>query len=160
VLANVGHERESVYLMGIKWRSESRDSNITANATAAAMNGWAARAYLPCAQVNIATHPSGIVKLPKTYKEVVKMMEKFRVPILVTLDSGEEELRTFSVEAWGFAEAIEIAEQQAQQDEHVVEVKPQVRWKVWTYEINDPPYSNLHGLNFNGWCLQMVRFRD
>jgi hypothetical protein len=55
------------------------------------------------------------------------MMEKFRVPILVTLDSGEEELRTFSVEAWGFAEAIEIAEQQAQQDEHVVEVKPQVR---------------------------------
>jgi hypothetical protein len=61
------------------------------------------------------------------YKEVVKMMEKFRVPILVTLDSGEEELRNFSVEAWGLAEAIEIAEQQAQQDEHVVEVKPQVR---------------------------------
>lgn len=54
-------------------------------------------------------------------------MEKFRVPVLVTLDSGEEDVRTFSVEAESMTEAIEIAERQARLDENVVEVKAQVR---------------------------------
>lgn len=52
-------------------------------------------------------------------------MEKFRVPVLVTLDSGEEELRTFHVEAWSMAEAIEIAKRQAREDEHVMEAEAQ-----------------------------------
>lgn len=54
-------------------------------------------------------------------------MERFKIPILVRLDTGEEELRKFSVEAKSMDEAIEKAELQAWQDEHVVEVNPQVR---------------------------------
>jgi hypothetical protein len=54
-------------------------------------------------------------------------MQRFRIPVLVTLDDGAEDVRTFSVEAESMTEAIEIAEEQAQEDEHAVEVKAQVR---------------------------------
>lgn len=48
--------------------------------------------------------------------------ERFKIPVLVTLDDGSEELRHFVVEAGSFTEAIQIAKERAREDEQVVEV--------------------------------------
>lgn len=50
----------------------------------------------------------------------------YKVTLLLTFDSGEDELRTFRVEARNADEAVEIAKQQAMQDEHVVEAQSQM----------------------------------
>lgn len=52
-------------------------------------------------------------------------MTTYKVTLLVTLGSGEEDLRTFEVEARNPDEAAEFAKQQAMQDDEVVEVKTQ-----------------------------------
>lgn len=55
------------------------------------------------------------------------LVQQYKIPILVTLDSGEEEVRAFTVEAWSMSDAIDLATQRALEDEQVVEVKGQVR---------------------------------
>lgn len=53
-------------------------------------------------------------------------MTNYKITLLVTLTSGEEEVRTFKVEAWNSDQAIEIAKQQAFQDEQVTEAASQM----------------------------------
>ena len=48
-------------------------------------------------------------------------MTTYKVTLLVTLDSGEEESRRFKVEAWNPDRAVEIAKQEALLDDHVLE---------------------------------------
>lgn len=53
--------------------------------------------------------------------------QRYRIPILVTLDDYSEEVRTFTVIAWSENQAVEIAKKRAREDERVVEVKAEIR---------------------------------
>ena len=52
--------------------------------------------------------------------------ERFKIPVLVTLNDDSEEIRSFTVEATSLSEAIRIAKEQAQEDERVVEAEAQI----------------------------------
>ena len=52
-------------------------------------------------------------------------MTKYKVTLLLTYDSGEEQTKVFTVEAWNADAAIELAKEQALQDERVVEAQSQ-----------------------------------
>jgi len=52
--------------------------------------------------------------------------DTYKIPVLVTLDSGEEEIRNFEVEAFSMNKAIELAKARALEEDGAVEAVAQI----------------------------------